>query len=220
MRGMSHTLTVAVLLVDSWTSLLWVHGVICVLSGPISSTEVPMLSSLSWSVGKSKPLKEHRGERWFRSKTPKMLRSRHGAELVKSKFAEAKGMIEMQKQPLLIWFKKKFLQSCHPQLSWLFLLVSNTKKTILLGGGTLGIPCISPWARPQNFGHQYHMRGKTLKVVFGKVYIHKVGKCVIAFLQLYLFINFALFYMLAYVRHLISVITSFWCYPGNFSDFS
>ena len=74
----------------------------CVLSGLISSTEVPMRSSLSWSVGKSKPLKEHRGERWFRSKTPKMLRSRHGAKLVKSKFAEAKGMIEMQKQPRLI----------------------------------------------------------------------------------------------------------------------
>ena len=53
------------------------------------------------------------------------------------------------------------------------------------------------------------MRGKTLRVVFGKVYIPKVGKCVIAFLQLYLFINFALFYMLAYIRHLISVITSF-----------
>ena len=159
MRGMSHTLTVAVLLVDSWTSLLWVHGVICVLSGLISSTEVPMLSSLSWSVGKSKPLKEHRGERWFRSKTPKMLRSRHGAKLVKSKFAEAKGMIEMVNLIL-----KKFLQSCYPQLSWLFLLVSNSKKTILLGGGTLGMPCISPWARPQNFGHQYHMRGKTLKV--------------------------------------------------------
>ena len=62
----------------------------------------PMLSSLSWNVGKSKPLKEHRGERWFRAKTPKMLRSRHGAKLVKSKFAEAKGMIEMQKQPRLI----------------------------------------------------------------------------------------------------------------------
>ena len=73
-----------------------------------------MLASLSWNVGKGKPLKEHRGEIWFRAKTPNMLRSRHGAKRVKSKFAEAKGMIEMQKQSPLIYFKKNCLQSCYP----------------------------------------------------------------------------------------------------------
>ena len=32
---------------------------------PFSSAEVPSLVSLSWNVGKGKPLNENRGERWF-----------------------------------------------------------------------------------------------------------------------------------------------------------
>ena len=30
-----------------------------------SSAEAPILASLSWNVGRGKPLKENRGERWF-----------------------------------------------------------------------------------------------------------------------------------------------------------
>ena len=32
---------------------------------PFSSAEAPILASLSWNVGRGKPLKENRGERWF-----------------------------------------------------------------------------------------------------------------------------------------------------------
>ena len=32
---------------------------------PFSSAEVPSLASLSWNVGRGKPLKENSGERWF-----------------------------------------------------------------------------------------------------------------------------------------------------------
>ena len=34
-------------------------------SGPFSSIEAPRLASLSRIVGKSNPLKENKGERWF-----------------------------------------------------------------------------------------------------------------------------------------------------------
>ena len=32
---------------------------------PFSSAEAHSLASLSWKVGRGKPLKENRGERWF-----------------------------------------------------------------------------------------------------------------------------------------------------------
>ena len=32
---------------------------------PFSSAEAPILASLSWNVGRGKPSKENRGERWF-----------------------------------------------------------------------------------------------------------------------------------------------------------
>ena len=53
-------------------------------SGPFPSAEVPMLASLSWNMGKGKPLKEYRGERLFCPKTPNMLRGRQGGSRVKS----------------------------------------------------------------------------------------------------------------------------------------
>ena len=37
-------------------------------SGLLSSAEAPMLASLSWNVGKGKPLKEYKVERCFRAK--------------------------------------------------------------------------------------------------------------------------------------------------------
>ena len=51
--------------------------------------------------------------------------------------------------------------------------------------------------------------GKNSHSTFWQCYFHKVGKCVMAFIQLQLFINYALLNMLAYVRHFISVITNF-----------
>ena len=55
-------------------------------SGPLSSAEVPMLASLSWNMGKGKPLKEYRGKRLFCAKTPNMLRGRQSGSRVKSSF--------------------------------------------------------------------------------------------------------------------------------------
>lgn len=51
--------------------------------------------------------------------------------------------------------------------------------------------------------------GKNSHSTFWQCYFHKVGKCVMAFIQLQLFINYALLNMLAYVRHFVSVITNF-----------
>ena len=58
--GMSRKLTVGARLADSWTWLLQVYGVISVFWSHFPLQKPP------WNGSKGKPLKEYRGERWFR----------------------------------------------------------------------------------------------------------------------------------------------------------
>ena len=60
--------------------------------GSLASAEAHRLASLSWNVGKGKPLKEHRGEIWFRAdfnncvEKPEKFRTSTGFEPVTSRF--------------------------------------------------------------------------------------------------------------------------------------